>query len=114
MEEIQWITASAHMPGFVLQQNTLELIKRSFHAIDRLYALARWHEAESLDHMVEELLEDLENAGAELDTESSDALGTGIEDYELDESADEGYISHSANPQDYWEPDMIVASDSGF
>ena len=112
--KLVWITDSTFSPGFQLSWDVVALIKRGFHAIDILYALARWEEAEHLDHLMEELLDDLDGAGDELDTESADILETGIEDYELDETADEGAINPPLSLEQYWEPDMLVASDSGF
>lgn len=106
--------SDGHRTAFVLPRDVVKLLKRSFNAVDRLYALGLHGQAESLDALVEELLDDLDNAGAELDAESPDVSETGIEDYELDESVDEGDFRSASGLYNYWEPDMLVASDAGF
>lgn len=90
------------------------LLARAALACDRLYALGRFQEAEELDALLDDAIEWLSSVLDELAVESHDDgdFETGVEDYELDESSDEGYLDGTALVQ-YWEPDMVVACDDG-
>ena len=105
-----WISDSPHKT-FVLSTEKVVGIAGAITAIDGLYAAGRTAEAERLDAAVEQLMEELEAEGTELDTESSDVYESGIEDYEVDETKDEGFISDPSDLEDYWWPFMLVASD---
>jgi hypothetical protein len=89
-------------------------LQRAGGACDELYALGRFREAEDLDAQLEDAIEWITSALEEVVVESYDDADheTGIEDYELDESSDEGYFDSTTLAQ-YWEPDMFVASDDG-
>jgi len=88
------------------------LIERAERTIDSLYASGNRccnDAAEHLDALLEEFLEFVHTSLEELYLESHEDLETGIEDYETGDADDE-----APGPDEYWEPDMIVASDPGF
>jgi hypothetical protein len=96
--------------GVRLRSEVEQLIDRGIAAVDHLYAAGYFKSAEDADAMLEDFFQELEWTAAELEAESWDVRESGIEDYEVDESVDEGYIGGSTM-SDYWEPHMLVASD---
>lgn len=106
----RWSTPPTPHLAYRLSDEYAALVEHAFGAIDRLYAGGRPEAAEDLDAMVDELLDELDAAGAELDAESADVQESGVEDYEVDECSDEGFLDGTATLH-YWEPWMLVASD---